>query len=198
MTHDTPARVAMQGYGAPEQHLLLAKKDEVIRTASLQITQQMLQQSIEAEVTAQLGEAYAPRGDSLTSWPTTDPAAVPIDRAIEIFLSGRQGERGECSSDVGDEPPAGVARDVDHIASVSHRRSDDLAHRCLDFDAWSGHPSQLHVSGMVGLVETRCQHVEHLGCIVDCVIREDAGRDPLLGDPTGYERQRRADGPRQR
>lgn len=68
MAHDTPASFVMQGYGAAQQHLLVAKKEEVIRAASLQITQRMLQQSIEAEVTAQLGEPYAPRGGSLTAW----------------------------------------------------------------------------------------------------------------------------------
>jgi len=68
MTHDTPASFTMQGFGAPTQHQLLEAKERYVRAMSLEITQQMLQKSLEAEVTAELGEHYADRSDGFSDW----------------------------------------------------------------------------------------------------------------------------------
>lgn len=68
MIHDTPASFAMQGFGAPMQHELLATKEDYIRAVSLEITTQMLQKSLEAEISEELGGRYAERGDSLSEW----------------------------------------------------------------------------------------------------------------------------------
>jgi hypothetical protein len=67
MSYDTPASFAMQGFGAPQQHDLLAEKEQRIRQISLAITQEMLQKSLEAEVTAVLGGHSAVRMESLPS-----------------------------------------------------------------------------------------------------------------------------------
>ena len=68
MSHDTPASVAMQGFGAPQQHILLTEKEQHIRPVSLAITQEMLQKSLEAEVAGELGDHGAVRTESLTLW----------------------------------------------------------------------------------------------------------------------------------
>jgi transposase-like protein len=68
VTHDTPASFALQGFGTPAQHELLGDKESYIRAISLQITTQMLQKSVEAEVSAELGLPYEERGDGLSTW----------------------------------------------------------------------------------------------------------------------------------
>jgi transposase-like protein len=59
LTHDTPATFTMQGFGTTMQCNLLADKERLIRAASLEITTQILQQSLEAEVTDEIGQSYA-------------------------------------------------------------------------------------------------------------------------------------------
>jgi Transposase, Mutator family len=59
MTHDTPASFTMQGFGTAIQSDLLADKERLIRAASLEITARILQQSLEAEVTEEMGQSYA-------------------------------------------------------------------------------------------------------------------------------------------
>jgi transposase-like protein len=59
MTHDTPASFTMQGFGTLVQRSLLAGKEQLIRAASLEITTRILQQSLEAEVTTEIGPSYA-------------------------------------------------------------------------------------------------------------------------------------------
>ena len=68
MTHDTPASFTMQGFGTLTQHNLLEQKERTIRAASLEITRQMLQKSLEAEVAAELGDRYAERTDGVSEW----------------------------------------------------------------------------------------------------------------------------------
>ena len=68
MSHDTPASFTVQGFGADQQHELVAAKEQQIRLTSLAITQQMVQKSLEAEVSAVLGGHGAVRTESLTLW----------------------------------------------------------------------------------------------------------------------------------
>ena len=68
MSHDTPARFTIQGFGVPQQHDLIAAKENQIRQAALAITQEMLQKSIEAEITLELGAHGAVRSESVTTW----------------------------------------------------------------------------------------------------------------------------------
>ena len=56
MTDDTPAGFIMQGHGTPMQHALMAQRDAAARSADLAVTQRILQQSLEQEVTQQLGD----------------------------------------------------------------------------------------------------------------------------------------------
>lgn len=58
MTHDTPATFTMQGFGTPLQSDLLAQKERLIRAASLAITTQIVQLSLEGEVSAEIGQSY--------------------------------------------------------------------------------------------------------------------------------------------
>jgi transposase-like protein len=68
MFHDTPASFTMQGFGGPQQHDLLAEVEHRVRQTGLAITQEMLQKSLEAEVTYELGGHGAVRTESLTLW----------------------------------------------------------------------------------------------------------------------------------
>lgn len=68
MSHDTPASFCVQGFGAPAQHALLDEKEHRIRAVSLEITTQMLQKSLEAEIAAELGRPYADRREGVSTW----------------------------------------------------------------------------------------------------------------------------------
>jgi transposase-like protein len=68
MTHCTPASFTVQGFGAEEQHRLLAEKEEKSRAAALEITQTILQKSLEAEITIELGEHHELRHERSTAW----------------------------------------------------------------------------------------------------------------------------------
>jgi transposase-like protein len=68
MTHDTPASFVVQGFGQAPQHQLLDVIERSTRASCLDITQRMLQQSLEAEVTAGIGERYAERTDGTIDW----------------------------------------------------------------------------------------------------------------------------------
>lgn len=59
MVYDTPATFTMQGFGTLAQRNLLAEKEELCRAACLEISRQILQQSLEAEVTEEIGPSYA-------------------------------------------------------------------------------------------------------------------------------------------
>lgn len=68
MTHDTPASFAMQGHGTPLQHALLARRDAEVRAVALAVTQRIVQQSLEDEVTAQLGGRREKRSARPVAW----------------------------------------------------------------------------------------------------------------------------------
>lgn len=68
MTHDTPASFTMQGLGTPLQHALLAQRDDQVRAVALAMTQRILQQSLEDEVTAQLGGRRQKRSTRQIAW----------------------------------------------------------------------------------------------------------------------------------
>jgi transposase-like protein len=68
MTHDTPASFVVQGFGQAPQHQLLEDIERSTRAACLDITQRMLQQSLESEVTAGIGERYTERTDGTIDW----------------------------------------------------------------------------------------------------------------------------------
>jgi transposase-like protein len=68
MTHDTPASFTMQGHGAPCQHALVAQRDAEVRTTFLAVTQRILQQSLEYEVTEQLGGWRSRRSTVTVAW----------------------------------------------------------------------------------------------------------------------------------
>jgi transposase-like protein len=68
MTHDTPASFTMQGHGTPYQHALLAQRDAEVRAASLEVAQRILQQSLEQEVTVQLGGRRSRRSTVTIDW----------------------------------------------------------------------------------------------------------------------------------
>jgi transposase-like protein len=68
MTHDTPASFAMQGYGTTLQHALLEQRDDRVRTMALAVTQDILQRSLEHEVTMQLGERRQKRSTQPVAW----------------------------------------------------------------------------------------------------------------------------------
>lgn len=68
MTHDTPATFVLQGFGTSAQHQLVADKESYIRAIGLQITTQILQKSVEAEVADELGLPYEERSDGLSTW----------------------------------------------------------------------------------------------------------------------------------
>ena len=68
MSHDTPATFVVQGFGAPQQHILMMEKEQRIRQVSLEITQRILQNGLEAEVAGELGDHGAFRTESLTLW----------------------------------------------------------------------------------------------------------------------------------
>lgn len=68
MTHDTPASFRMQGHGTPYQQALLAQRDAEVRAVSLAMSQQILQRSLEQEVTEQLGPRRSQRSTVAVSW----------------------------------------------------------------------------------------------------------------------------------
>jgi len=68
MTHCTPASFTVQGFGAEEQHRLLAEKEEKSRAAALEIALTILQNSLEAEITVELGKPHGLRDKRVTAW----------------------------------------------------------------------------------------------------------------------------------
>ena len=68
MTDCTPASFTVQGFGAAQQHELLALKEERATAAVLEIARTILQRGLEAEITGQLGEPHSPRGEVPTTW----------------------------------------------------------------------------------------------------------------------------------
>ena len=86
MTHDTPASFVVQGFGQAPQHELLDAIEQSTRAACLDIAQRMLQQSLEAEVAAGIGERYAERTDGTIDWVcrvwVTQSSAVPAQRSL--------------------------------------------------------------------------------------------------------------------
>ena len=68
MTHCTPASFIVQGFGAEEQHRLLSEKEEKSRAAALEIALTILQRSLEAEISVELGKPHGLRGERVTAW----------------------------------------------------------------------------------------------------------------------------------
>ncbi|MEW6233250.1 MAG: hypothetical protein AB1566_13175, partial [Chloroflexota bacterium] len=68
MVNDTLFGFTMQGHGTPHQHELLHTKEQKARAAVLGLTQEILQRSLEAEVTKQLGEPRSYRSDAQIVW----------------------------------------------------------------------------------------------------------------------------------
>ncbi|MEW6233466.1 MAG: transposase [Chloroflexota bacterium] len=68
MVNDTLFGFTMQGHGTPRQHELLHTKEEGARAVVLDLTQEILQRSLEAEVTRQLGEPRSRRSDAQIAW----------------------------------------------------------------------------------------------------------------------------------
>ena len=68
MTHDTPGSFVMQGHGSPMQLALVAERDAEVRAVALAVTQRILQQSLEHEVTEQLGGRRGMRSTRPVAW----------------------------------------------------------------------------------------------------------------------------------
>lgn len=68
MTHCTPASFTVQGFGAEEQHRLLSEKEEKSRAAALEIALTILQRSLEAEISVELGKPHGLRRERVTAW----------------------------------------------------------------------------------------------------------------------------------
>lgn len=68
MTHDTPASFTMQEHGTPLQHALLARRNDQVRVMALAMTRQILQHSLEQEVTEQLGDRRQKRSMRPVVW----------------------------------------------------------------------------------------------------------------------------------
>jgi transposase-like protein len=68
MTDDTPASFIMQGHGNPVQLALVAQRDAEVRAMALVVTQRMVQQSLEQEVTEQFGAPRSRRSTRPVAW----------------------------------------------------------------------------------------------------------------------------------
>jgi transposase-like protein len=58
----------MQGYGTPTQQALVAQRDAEVRAAALEVTRRILQQSLEHEVSEQLGVRRGKRSTVAVAW----------------------------------------------------------------------------------------------------------------------------------
>lgn len=68
MVNDTLFSFVMQGHGTQLQLDLLQEKDDAVRAAAAAVAERLLQESLEAEVTAALGTPYSLRSDVPLPW----------------------------------------------------------------------------------------------------------------------------------
>ena len=68
MENHTPFGFRAQGQGTERSYELLARKEQAAREVSLELAQRLLQESLEAEVTQQLGERRGRRSSTQVTW----------------------------------------------------------------------------------------------------------------------------------